>query len=72
MSCTKAIQKDEEEKRKLETADNKTKALQEELEATDKKIKELNVSIAKANEQIGRLKLEQETLSTLLQKTKSS
>lgn len=68
MSCAKAIQKDEEEKRKLETADNKTKALQEELEATDKKIKELNVSIAKANEQIGRLKLEQETLSTLLQK----
>lgn len=28
----------------------------------------MNVSIAKANEQIGRLKLEQETLSTLLQK----
>lgn len=68
MSCAKTIQKDEEEKKKLETKNNKTKVLQEELEATDKRIKELNASIAKANEQIGRLKLEQETLSTLLQK----
>lgn len=37
MSCAKTIQKDEEEKKKLETKNNKTKVLQEELEATDKK-----------------------------------
>ena len=68
MSCAKAIQKDEEEKRKLETADNKIKALQEELEATEKKIKELNDAIAEANKQIGRLEQEQENLSSLLKK----
>lgn len=66
MSCAKAIQKDEEEKRKLETADNKTKALQEELEATEKRIEELNDAIAEANKQIGRLEREQENLSSLL------
>ena len=68
MSCAKAIQKDEEEKRKLETADNKIKALQEELEATEKRIKELNDAIAEANKQIGRLEQEQENLSSLLKK----
>ncbi len=66
MSCAKAIQKDEEEKRKLETADNKIKALQEELEATEKRIEELNDAIAEANKQIGRLEREQENLSSLL------
>ena len=66
MSCAKAIQKDEEEKRKLETADNKIKALQEELETTEKRIEELNDAIAEANKQIGRLEREQENLSSLL------
>lgn len=66
MSCAKAIQKDEEEKRKLEAANNKIQALQKEYEATNKRKEELDNAITQATVQLDRLEREQESLSAKL------